>query len=179
MKKRLILIRHGQTQFNVEGRVQGWADSPLTSQGISQMKLVRHILCEEKIVFENIYSSDLKRAMDSAKIIAPDANLFVTEALREYSFGPFDGKTEIPDWDKLPDYGAETLEHCQNRLASALVTILERETTAIVVSHGICASLILAMSEHENAPDHFSNGAILCFDYEDGNLKFNAVLNNT
>ena len=179
--KKLILIRHGQTQFNVEGKVQGWCDSPLTMEGRQQMRQAGRVLKEKGIVPEHIYSSDLKRAMDSARIIAPQAQLFTVNALREYSFGAFDGKPgdTLPDWEQLPASGAETLEACQSRVASGLLAVLEREPVqAVVVSHGIVNSLVLAMAEHDQEPEYFSNGCMLVYDFDGHRLRLEDIWNN-
>lgn len=179
--KKLLFIRHGKTRFNVEGKVQGWCDSPLTQEGLMQMRQTGRILIQKGIHPQNIYASDLGRAVQSAKIIAPDAQCYGVPALREYSFGQFDGKPSItlPDWDELPEHGAETLEDCQRRVAGGLMAVLNREEEmAVVVSHGIIASLVTAMAECKKEPDHFSNGCILVFDFDGQSLTLEDVWNN-
>jgi len=68
MGVKLFLIRHGQTELNLEGRYQGSMDTELTSVGIRQAKLAKKYL--SMVIFSSIYSSPLKRALNTASIIA-------------------------------------------------------------------------------------------------------------
>ena len=86
------LVRHGETVWNVEQKMQGHKNSPLTQNGIQQVKATGDKL--KHITFNHIFSSDLLRARKSAKIIAADTDIAIktTKLLRESSFGPFEGK---------------------------------------------------------------------------------------
>lgn len=89
---RLILIRHGQTDWNVEGRYQGQADPPLNDVGRKQANATADQLASLPI--EAIYTSTLKRALETAKIIARQhTGLAVTqdERLREINLGAWEG----------------------------------------------------------------------------------------
>lgn len=91
------IVRHGETQFNIDKIVQGHSvDSPLTREGIKQVKEVAREL--SKIKFDAVYSSDLLRAQKTAEIIAAEHKLAIktTRLLRERRYGRFEGKpTEI------------------------------------------------------------------------------------
>ena len=65
----LYLMRHGQTDWNVEGRVQGWNDTPINKKGLEQAHFAGEKLINEEI--ETVYSSDLKRAKKLLKLSAP------------------------------------------------------------------------------------------------------------
>src|SRR5215467_3096506 len=99
---RILLTRHGETIFNVEGRWQGQADSPLTERGRAQAAELARALADEQIAA--VYSSDLGRAADTAEEIAALHQLEVrTEPrLREIDVGAWTGKhrdqinTEFP-----------------------------------------------------------------------------------
>ena len=92
-KFEIILIRHGETEWNVQGRLQGQKDSSLTAIGIAQANALAKRMKSEN--FSHLYSSDLGRAMDTAKAIAlrtkhtilPDARL------REKNLGVLEGLT--------------------------------------------------------------------------------------
>ncbi|MGZ7254018.1 phosphoglycerate mutase family protein, partial [Streptococcus pyogenes] len=62
MTKTLYLMRHGQTLFNVQERIQGWCDSPLTKEGEEQAKMARAFFDGEGIQFDRLYSSTSERA---------------------------------------------------------------------------------------------------------------------
>jgi broad specificity phosphatase PhoE len=89
---RFYLIRHGETEFNVQKITQGHVDSPLTEKGISQAKITAELL--KDIHFDAIFSSDLLRAQKTAEIVKAERDLAIqtTEALRERNFGIGDGK---------------------------------------------------------------------------------------
>ena len=90
------LVRHGETPWNVESRVQGWEDIGLNENGIEQAQsLARHIkrLSDEGSRLNAIYSSDLKRAHHTASIVAESLGLplFVEPGVRERHFGVLQG----------------------------------------------------------------------------------------
>ena len=69
---KLYLMRHGETLFNTQKRVQGWCDSPLTENGILQAEQAKQYFAKKGISFDAVYSSTQERATDTAKIVAPD-----------------------------------------------------------------------------------------------------------
>lgn len=91
MPKKIILVRHGVTEYNVSKRMQGWIDVPLLPEGLSQAEKVAKRLRGEQIDF--IYSSDQKRAHATAVRIAKEHNLVPKKrkALRERRMGIFEG----------------------------------------------------------------------------------------
>lgn len=86
------IVRHGETEWNIKGLLQGHGDSPLTITGMIQARKIARKL--KKIKFADVYSSDLLRAKRTAEIIALEHKLAVktTQALRERAFGKFEGK---------------------------------------------------------------------------------------
>lgn len=93
MGVKLFLIRHGQTEWNSQGRYQGSQDTILTETGIKQARLARKYL--SRVNFENFYSSPKKRALQTANIIAGGLNLKINirEDLKELNFGKWEGLT--------------------------------------------------------------------------------------
>jgi broad specificity phosphatase PhoE len=89
----VVIIRHGQSQGNAEGRFGGHTDTPLSPRGRRQAEATARALASEK--FDTIYSSDLPRAIETATPLArlTDAPLETTEALRERSVGVMEGLT--------------------------------------------------------------------------------------
>lgn len=101
----IYLIRHGETMFNQLDKVQGWCDSPLTVKGINDLKRTAHAL--RQVRFDNMYSSDLKRAIDTVHLMK-DANQ-VSEIgkikklpeFREVFFGSFEGDDIEETWRQV------------------------------------------------------------------------------
>ncbi len=88
----LYIVRHGTTEWNAKGLIQGHMDSPLTEEG---KEIARNLAKKFKnIKFDKIYSSDLLRAQKTAEIIALEHDLLVetTKLLRERNFGTLEGK---------------------------------------------------------------------------------------
>jgi broad specificity phosphatase PhoE len=88
----MYVVRHGESEWNVKKLIQGHKGSPLTEQGKSQVRALADALTS--IRFDAVYSSDLSRARDTAEMIALERKLAVrtTEALRERSYGAFEGR---------------------------------------------------------------------------------------
>lgn len=157
MPKKIILVRHGETQYNVERKLQGWLDIPLNKTGVSQAKAVAERLRKEQV--SAIYSSDHKRALMTAQAIATHHNLIpITKAeLREDYMGIFEGwQWEVekdPDREKMWQErtearirgdvhftigDSETLYSHLTRVQKVFEQIKHKhqDQTVIVVSHG-------------------------------------------
>lgn len=124
------LVRHGETEYNVQGIMQGWTDSPLTENGVALSKQLGAGL--KDIPFVAAYSSDSGRAVDTAKnvLAGRDVPMTTTEALREMSFGEMDGKSSEGVYTEenmgyrfgvgFDDLGGETWEELGARMRAAL-----------------------------------------------------------
>ncbi len=157
--KRIFFVRHGESQWNVVNRMQGQNDIPLTEKGIKQANSIANRLVNENI--DKIYSSDLKRAYETALIIGNRLNLDVTKMkeFREMNFGVWEGKThdeimaeyqeQFLYWKKEPENtridGAETLQELQERSMAALNEIISsnKEDSILVVSHGVTIKVMI------------------------------------
>jgi broad specificity phosphatase PhoE len=139
-----LLVRHGETDWNFERRVQGHADRPLNETGRAQARALADELEGEPI--DAVYSSDLVRAHETARIVADRIGLPVTALpdLREKHFGTWEGMTDREILDRFPDartghWGdAETTEEVSRRVLEALRRIAAAHPTGrvLVVSHG-------------------------------------------
>ena len=89
----LWLIRHGETDWNAEGRFQGWTDVPLNETGRAQAEQLRALLAAGD--FDGVWSSDLIRAVETARVAISEPS--VDERLREIDFGDLEGAV----WDEL------------------------------------------------------------------------------
>ena len=112
-KTEFILVRHGETQWNAEGRIQGQGDSSLTERGIAQAQAVGQRLQNEQ--FTNLYGSHLGRVLETARYIAAITghDLTIDERLQERAYGIFEGLTHSEAGIKH----AMVLEEYQNTLS--------------------------------------------------------------
>ncbi|MCC6188643.1 MAG: histidine phosphatase family protein [Anaerolineales bacterium] len=158
---RLWLVRHGQTAWNLEGRYQGQADPPLTAAGWEQARAMLPQL--DGIAFAAIYSSDLRRARDTASILAAHLGLpvQVRVGLREVRLGLWEGMlfSDIQDqyaaaWQERqrdplharPPQG-ETLAEVAVRASAAADEIAQAHPAAdvLVVAHGLTLATLLCL----------------------------------
>ena len=94
----LYLIRHGQTVYNVQHRIQGMADSELTQTGIADAKALGRGLQKAGVVFDQAFASDLVRAKDTAEIALNAADQYLPvqldQGLREEDYAHFEGQPQ-------------------------------------------------------------------------------------
>jgi len=151
-KTELYLIRHGQTEWNKAHRFQGQLDSPLTSGGVRQVEALAKRL--QSVPFDAIYSSDLNRAYQTAKIIAKShgKETVKDQRLRERCYGIFEGLTRPEINEKYPEIyqsyiqdafkfiipGAESSEEIVERTMRCLNELGEKHLRQriLIVSHG-------------------------------------------
>ena len=93
MAKNIFIARHGLTQWNLEGKVQGQSDIPLLDGGIKQAYALAEKIRDEKISIPKILTSPLQRAKKTAQIVSELNNIEVFDepALTEWCFGKFEG----------------------------------------------------------------------------------------
>ena len=133
----LLLVRHGETDWNADGRLQGQTDRPLSDFGRRQARRLADELAEEPL--EAIYSSDLSRARETAEIVGERLGLPVVldPDLREKDWGTWEGLTAV-ERDRVEFLGESTEAH-QERILRALRRISERhpgDGRVLVVTHG-------------------------------------------
>ncbi|MEY4749994.1 MAG: hypothetical protein RIQ60_2208 [Pseudomonadota bacterium] len=158
---RILALRHGETAWNVETRIQGQLDIPLNPAGVQQAELLAQALAHEPI--SAIYSSDLSRAHATAAALARRTGLTLQldEQLRERHFGAFQGRTvadierDEPEQSLLwrrrdPDFtpaGGESLltfhARCVSR-ATFIASAHPGQTIALVAHGGVLDCLYRA-----------------------------------
>lgn len=88
---KLVLVRHGETEWNRLGKIQGTTDIPLNDNGIRIATITKEAYDKLGISYDVVYSSPLQRAITTAKILAPEHVIHVDERLHEISFGKYEG----------------------------------------------------------------------------------------
>lgn len=181
--KRLYLLRHGQTEFNVKKLVQGRCDSPLTDLGRQQARAAAAWLKAHGVVPDKVVSSPLSRAMDTASLVATellgsDAAVEPCEGIIERCYGTFEGgphdalPTDVwdPGEDLVP-FGGEGSRALQERMVDTLTDIMGVEDieTLLAVSHGSASRQFIkaAAPEGFELPTKLPNCAIMIFDFDE------------
>ncbi len=173
----ILFVRHGETDWNVERRVQGHSDRPLNDTGTAQALALAEELQHEQL--DAIYASDLARALETARAVADrhGMKVEVLPALREKNFGTWEGllDTEIrerfPEADGGPWGDAETTPEVSERVLTALHEIAARHPggRVLVVSHG---GPLRATLRHcaAGGDDHIPNCHVARIGVRDGKL---------
>lgn len=181
--KRLYLLRHGQTEFNVKKLVQGRCDSPLTDLGRRQAGMAAAWLKDHDVVPDKVVSSPLGRAMDTASLVAtellgPDAAVEPCEGIIERSYGSFEEgphdalPTDVwdPGEDLVP-FGGEGSRALQERMVGTLTNLMGADgiETLLAVSHGSASRQFIkaAAPEGFELPTKLPNCAIMIFDFDE------------
>ena len=160
-KKRIILVRHGETDWNKQGRFQGQIDIPLNQNGKEQAKAARNFL--KNILIQKAFSSSLSRPRETAHIILkehPGIEISLKDKLKEIGHGKWEGKLESEiksDWPDLlqawkispekvqmPD--GENIKEVSTRSIKGWIEIcndLKNDETALVVAHDAVNKTIL------------------------------------
>jgi len=156
----IYFTRHGQTEWNVQQRMQGWGNGELTELGLSDARNLAVRLHHTPI--DKIYASTSKRAYQTAEIIAEGRNIQMIkeDVFREMCFGDWDGKyrddiiEKYPEdfhtfWHEPQNFKRETCEtftDLQNRVKQALQIIINQNSngTVLVVAHSIFLRMVFA-----------------------------------
>jgi len=195
---RLLIARHGQTKHNLDRRYQGITDAPLNETGRVEAGQLADRLLSEKL--DAIYSSDLKRCVQTAELVAKKNKLNINKdgRLREISFGEWEGmsyneiQAQSPEllekWMNdpahIPPPNGETLIQLATRVKSAVDEIKPQHAkqTVLFVTHGgvirtlLCLSLGIDLNRHLQFESATGSVSELSF-YEEGvSLKlFNGI----
>jgi len=162
---KLVLLRHGQSQWNLENRFTGWKDIELSENGILEAKESGRLIKEKKIPIDIVYSSELKRAIDTAIIAMKEANydhlfnngeliIIKNIAVNERDYGDLTGlnkketaekygKEQVHIWRRSYDVnppGGESLKNVVERVKpyfeSTMKKDLEDEKNILLSAHG-------------------------------------------
>jgi len=181
---RLLLVRHGRSELNAAGRVQGWLDSPLDELGREQARrTARRLQSEQPQV---VYTSPLRRAQETAEAVAAAfaIPLLADDRLRERDAGALAGlnseeiEEQFPEWVQqwrasrrmiAPPAGEQPADFCA-RIVAAFDEIITRhlDGVATVVTHGgVLATYmghLLGLEAGRWAPFAFGNGSLTIVD---------------
>lgn len=165
---RFCLVRHGETDWNVERRLQGHTDIDLNMRGFAQAEQMARALQKINLQFDVLYTSDLQRAAKTAKEIEQlfNASALVSSALRERHLGALQGltmdeapKTEPELWRSHLDRnlneelrGGESIAQFSSRIKEALDQIRKQHIgkTILIVSHGGALDMMYRLASNQS-----------------------------
>jgi uncharacterized phosphatase len=176
----VCMIRHGETDWNVSGRLQGCEDIIMNERGKEQAYSAANYLAS--FHWDFIYSSSLQRALETAKIIAEKLNLphiQVLDSLKERNYGAASGLLPEERKNQFPDGiipGQEEFENLKNRAMNALNSIATENhgKRILVVTHGgFTNALLYAISEgvFESFKTRLKNGCINLLVFHNGSWE--------
>jgi broad specificity phosphatase PhoE len=182
---KLFLTRHGETVENVTGIIQGHLPGQLSQKGYKQAKKLAARL--KYIKFDVIYSSDLKRASDTAKEILKfhkKTPFYLTKNLRERNLGKYQGMKNCEiSWGEVNE-GIETFNEMRERANSFLNQVYQKHfgQTVLFVAHGGINCQLLSIVSGEKSKlifdtKHPKNTSIYIIDFDE-NSKGRIILNN-
>jgi broad specificity phosphatase PhoE len=166
----LLLVRHGETDWNAEGKLQGHTDRPLNDFGRRQAKALADRLAGEDVAA--IYASDLARAKETAEIVGTRLGLpvVIDADLREKNWGSWEGLTA--DERLAVEFQGETTEEHRERTLRAVRRIAERHPgqRVVIVTHGGSLRRIQAAVSGVALPV-IDNCAVWALAHEDGSFR--------
>ena len=173
----ILLVRHGETDWNAERRVQGKTDRPLNDTGRVQARALAAQLAAVPIAA--VYSSDLSRALETARIVADARDLRVTPDpdLRERDFGTWEGLTDVEILERFPSHGP-VLGRCGDARRArdacprgpAPISARHPGETVLVVTHGGPLRTMLAHVSGDGS-GAIANCHVLELTFRDGDFE--------
>lgn len=186
MAKTLYLMRHGQTLFNQQKKIQGWCDSPLTPKGIRQAQIAGLHFKEQGITFDSAYASTSERASDTLEQVT-DQPYKRIKGLKEWNFGRFESESEslnpaLPYGDFFVAYGGEEEFQFRERVSTALLELMrEAGDTVLAVSHGAACRQFMrnwAHTSHVDQKEALGNCCALKFEFENDIFTLLEIINH-
>ena len=188
---KIYIARHGQTDWNMELRMQGHTDIPLNETGLAQAEMLAERF--KHIPIDKIFSSDLCRASETANIINKHHNveIILDEGLREVSYGHLEGRLASEVADQLTEVrrnckampGGEEPDAFLERIRSSMDKVTaESAENILVVAHGCAIRAIecyfLGLSKDCLFVWGVGNTAVYCFERSGDSTVFNMIIEN-
>lgn len=144
----MFIVRHGETEWNRIGLVQGVADNPLNEEGIRQAKMMSEVF--KGMYFETLITSPLNRTKETASYLCADAHvkqIREDKRLIEKDFGVCEGKTIEERYQKYPDghaQGEESFQIVRRRMKEAIREYVQTyHENILIVTHGCAIAALL------------------------------------
>ncbi|MBQ9828044.1 MAG: histidine phosphatase family protein [Lachnospiraceae bacterium] len=179
----IYIIRHGQTEMNNRKVFQGRSDVSMNEEGLRQAEEAAEFL--KDIRFDKVWSSPLKRAVQTAEIVAPGADIMIDDRLIEMDYGPYEGMdltdpppeivTFFSDFVNNPaPAGMERLDSVVKRTGEFMEERCRTEENVLITTHAIAMKGILEYLTPESRGSYWSkyigNCAVYVTEYKDGSF---------
>ena len=188
---KLYITRHGETEWNKIGKMQGWGNSPLTELGIKQAEWLRDRIAD--LALKAIYKSSSERAYNTAKILKGDKDIRIIkdDDLRELKLGLWQGldKEGIRALDEencynywnnplmyKPTEGGETFDELKDRVYKGIMKIISnhKDESILIVSHGMTIKAFLCALQNKSIahiwdPPFIQQGSLTYIEFNDDN----------
>ena len=174
----LYLVRHGETDWNRQHRIQGLTDIPLNATGRRQARAAGRLLARR--TWDGIYASPLSRATETASIIAHQTGLGSPQpvaALVERNYGEAEGLNFIEIDKRYPNRSEVPGQESRAEVIARVIPALRQLATVhpadslIVVSHGGAIRAMLMAADPDGSHGMITNGSVHSFRFEDGELR--------
>ena len=187
---RFYLMRHGQTLFNVQHKIQGWCDAPLTELGMKQAKIAGEYFKNNHITFDHAYSSTSERACDTLEIVT-DYQMPYTrvKGLKEWNFGIYEGESDdldppFPFGNFFKKFGGESENEVSERVSTTVLELMKNtdQETVLIVSHGLscyCFAKRWEQNQQVSLPNDMPNCVVLKYQFNDEQFSLVEVIDVT
>lgn len=166
---KIYFLRHGETNYNVEKRIMGTLDIPLNQKGVSQALLFKNELIKNSISFDKVYTSNLKRAINTAELLNLNLTINKLDEFNERNYGIYQGikvsefKEKFPELNDLSNEDklylryekGESIFNLKSRALNGIDKIVSESSlndNILVVSHG---GTITALLSHYSKTNYF------------------------
>lgn len=197
-KSNLVLVRHGQSEWNKKNLFTGWKDPELTSLGIEEAIKAGKLLKNKNIKFDIMFTSDLLRAQETGRLILehmdqPDVPVIKDQSLNERNYGDLAGlnkddarerwgEEQVHIWRRsfdVPPPGGESLKDTAERVLpyfhSEILPKIEDGLDVLIAAHGnSLRALVMELEEissDEIVKLEIATGDPLIYKYSEGNIK--------
>ncbi|MBO0452269.1 histidine phosphatase family protein [Candidatus Enterococcus murrayae] len=185
--KTLYLMRHGETLFNQQKKIQGWCDSPLTELGKKQALVAREYFIANNINLHSAYASTSERACDTLELVT-NVDYTRVKGLKEWNFGALEAEHEylnppLPYGDFFVDFGGEGELEFRARVSQTIFDLVQKDAgeNILMVSHGASCRQFMRVWDHTSRidlPGRIANCCILKFAFEKDQFALQEIVNH-
>lgn len=185
--KTIYLMRHGETLFNQQKKIQGWSDSPLTELGKKQALVARDYFVRNKIELDSAYASTSERACDTLELVT-DLDYSRVKGLKEWNFGDLEAEHEylnppLPYGEFFTAFGGEGEQEFQDRIGETILELAQADEgkNILMVSHGAVCGHFVKRWEHTSKVERkgrIKNCCILKFAFEHDQFELLEIINH-